>query len=77
MTAGALFKLSTKAEIDALIERRVFKFKLYNPIAYKGIYIFKSQIINKVKGKITSQPYKKSRLVIQGYNNKGKEIILI
>ena len=38
--------------------------------------IFKSRIINKVKEKKITKPYKKSRLVIQAFNNKNKKEIL-
>ena len=37
--------------------------------------IFKSRIVNEVKGKTTT-PYEKSRLVVQGYADDGKEIVL-
>ena len=33
-------------------------------------------MVNKIKGKATNALFKKSRLVIQGYNNDGKEVIL-
>ena len=42
----------------------------------KGHRIFKSRIVNKVKGKETLTLYKKSRLVIQYFNDKGKREIL-
>ena len=32
-------------------------------------------MVNKIKGKATDALFKKSRLVIQGYNNNNKEII--
>ena len=32
-------------------------------------------MVNKIKGKATDTPFKKSRLIIQGYNNDGKEVI--
>ncbi|OHX00150.1 hypothetical protein CSPAE12_01137, partial [Colletotrichum incanum] len=57
------FKLSIKAKINALVGRRVFKFVTFNPAAHIG-RIFKSRIINKVKGKNTDKPYEKSRLII-------------
>ena len=34
-------------------------------------------MVNKIKGKATDALFKKLRLVIQGYNNKGKEVIFI
>ena len=57
--------------------RGVFKFEKYNPTKFNKIYIFKLKIVNKIKGKATDTLFKKLRLIIQGYNNNGKEIILI
>jgi hypothetical protein len=34
-------------------------------------------MVNEIKGKATDAPFKKLRLIIQGYNNNGKEVILI
>ena len=48
---------------------------LYNPKVYKG-QIFNLRLVNKVKGKAIESLYKKSRLVIQAYNDQGKEVIL-
>ena len=76
-TPRAPFQASDKQEINGLITRGVFKFKKYDPIKFNGVHIFKSRIVNKIKGKATDAPFEKSRLVIQGYNNNGKEIILI
>ena len=33
-------------------------------------------MVNEIKGKATDTPFEKLRLVIQGYNNDGKEVIL-
>jgi hypothetical protein len=73
---GKPFEESTKAEIDALIAQGVFRFKQYNADKHSSVRIFKSRIINEVKGKTTDHPYEKSRLVIQGYNDRNKEMIL-
>ncbi len=62
-TPRKLFKLLNKKEIDALVARGVFAFKQYDEHKYSS-RIFKSRIVRKVKGKQTSTPYKKSRLVI-------------
>ena len=32
-------------------------------------------MVNKIKGKATDALFKKSRLIIQGYNDDGKEVI--
>ena len=34
-------------------------------------------MVNKIKGKATNTLFKKLRLIIQGYNNNSKEVILI
>ena len=45
-----------------------------NFFKYISIRIFNLRIIYKVKGKATDTLYKKPRLIIQVYNNNGKEI---
>src|SRR5438309_7941638 len=74
-TPGALFEASRKQEIDGLIAKGVFNFVEYNPMKHAGIRIFNLRLVDKVKGKATDSPYKKLRLVIQAYNNDGKEVI--
>ena len=76
ITPGAPFQASDKQEIDGLIARGVFKFEKYDPAKFDGVRIFKSRMVNKIKGKATNTPFEKSRLVIQGYNDDGKEVIL-
>jgi hypothetical protein len=66
ITLGAPFESSNNQEISNLIGRRVFKFKLYDKKVHRRTRIFKLRLVREVKGKIT-KPYKKSRLVIQGY----------
>ncbi|EGY23394.1 uncharacterized protein VDAG_04832 [Verticillium dahliae VdLs.17] len=73
---GEPFEQSTKEEIDSLIGRGVFEFTQFDPARHAGVRIFKSRIVNEVKGKATGTPYEKSRLVIQGYADDGKEVIL-
>jgi hypothetical protein len=74
-TLGRPFKALQKQEINALIAKEVFKFVLYDKQIHKG-RIFNLRLVNKVKGKATKTLYKKSRLVIQAYNDKGKQVIL-
>jgi hypothetical protein len=75
-TPGGLFERSQRQEINGLIVRGVFEFVQYNLIKHSGIRIFNSRLVNKIKGKAMNTPFKKSRLVVQAYNNKGKELIL-
>jgi hypothetical protein len=60
---GALFETSDQKEIDDLVGRGVFSFKLFNPAIHDGYRIFKSRIVREIKGK-TMVPYEKSRLVV-------------
>ena len=76
ITPGAPFQAFDKQEINGLIAREVFKFEKYNPTKFNKVHIFKSRIVNKIKGKATDAPFKKLRLIIQGYNDDGKEVIL-
>jgi hypothetical protein len=76
-TPGLLFEESNKQEVDSLIGRGVFKFKLFEREIHGNTRIFKSRIVNKIKGKATDILYEKSRLVIQDYNNEDKETIFI
>jgi hypothetical protein len=72
-----LFKESNRQEVDSLIGRGVFKFKLFKREIHGNTRIFKSRIVNEIKGKATDILYKKSKLVIQGYNDKDKKTIFI
>jgi hypothetical protein len=75
-TPGKPFERSQQQEIDGLITRGVFKFVQYDLDKYLGVRIFNSRLVNEVKGKAISTPFEKSRLVIQAYNDEGKEVIL-
>jgi hypothetical protein len=75
-TPGKPFEISQQQEIDGLIARGVFEFVQYDPDKHSGVRIFNSRLVNEVKGKTTSTPFEKSRLVIQAYSDEGKEIIL-
>jgi hypothetical protein len=76
ITSSKPFELFDQTEINGLIGRGIFRFEQYNPTKHGGIRIFKSRIMNEIKGKGTNKPYEKSRLVIQGYNNDGKLLML-
>jgi hypothetical protein len=75
-TPNTPFEASDKQEIDNFIGKNVFNFERYDPVKHDDIRIFKSRLVRKIKGKATNAPYEKSRLVIQGYQDNGKEIIL-
>ncbi|KAI9035080.1 uncharacterized protein KD926_004645 [Aspergillus affinis] len=75
-TPGSPFEQSQSKEIEGLIAREVFNFVQYDPIKHAGVRIFILRLVNEIKGKATGTPFEKSRLVIQTYNDEGKEIIL-
>jgi hypothetical protein len=76
ITSGKPFELFDQTEINGLIGCGIFRFEQYNPIKHGRIRIFKSRIVNEIKGKGTNKPYEKSRFVIQGYNDDGKLLVL-
>ncbi|KJZ70368.1 hypothetical protein HIM_10259 [Hirsutella minnesotensis 3608] len=76
-TPGAPFEQSDTQEINNLIAQGVFEFIRFDPVAHKGQRLFKARMVREVKGLgPTTRPYEKSRLVIQGYNDRDKEYIL-
>ncbi|KAI0997433.1 hypothetical protein K3495_g10752 [Podosphaera aphanis] len=75
-TPGRPFEESDRLEVEALVGRGVFRFEKFDPQKHKGVRIFKSRMVREIKGKATDAPYEKSRLVIQGYNDNGKSMVL-
>lgn len=75
-TPGAPFEESRRQETKSLQDNGVFRFVPYDPETMGGIRLFNSRLVDEIKGKTTAKPYEKSRMVIQGYNDEGKEEIL-
>lgn len=73
---GVQFQLADLTEIEGLLAGGVFEFEKFDIAKHGDLHIFKSRMVRKVKGKETSVPYEKSRLVIQGHNDEGKTTIL-
>ena len=73
---GEPFEASDKLEIDSLLKRGVFLFEEHNRSIHGTDRIFSSRMVQEVKGLGTDTPYEKSRLVIQGYGDSDKELIL-
>jgi hypothetical protein len=63
-SSGKSFELLNQAEVKALIGRGVFRFKKFEPAKYDRIRIFKSRIVNEIKGKATNNSSEKSELII-------------
>ena len=74
-TPGDVFEASDAKEIEDLLVQGVFSFERYDPVKHGGHRIFKFRMVREVKG-ISSTPYEKSRLVIQGHSDEGKGAIL-
>lgn len=51
---GQPFEQSTRRVIDSLVSRGVFEFIPFDETKHRGVRIFKSRIVNEVKGKITN-----------------------
>jgi len=75
-TPGQPFEESRRQEIDGLMAKGVFELIPYDPDTMNGVRLFNSRLVDEVKGKATSTPYEKSRLVVQAYNDEGKKEIL-
>ncbi|OHW89526.1 reverse transcriptase-like protein [Colletotrichum incanum] len=74
-TPGAPYEESDGIEIDALISQGVFSFIRYNPQEHDHIRIYRTRMVREIKN-ISTKPYEKSRLVIQGYGDWEKEDLL-
>ena len=72
---GFPFEQSTKNELDRLMESGIFEFLPWDE-SMRNVRIFNSRIVKTVKGLKTSSPIEKSRLVVQGYKDQGKRMIL-
>ena len=67
------FEEAYNKEIEGLIEIRVFE--LIDSIL-KNIYLFSTYFVDKIKYNKDSHLYKKSRLIVQAYNDLGKKEVL-
>lgn len=74
-TPGDPFEEADNPEISDLIGRGVFAFVKFDSTVHGGVRIFRSRMMHETKGKET-KPCEKWRLVIQGYNDHGKDDIL-
>jgi len=74
-TSTPLYKESRQKEINGLLEKGAFEFVNASEVP-KGTRIFGSRFVNEVKNPGTDKAYEKSHLVIQAYNDWGKDLIL-
>jgi hypothetical protein len=71
----ALFIDSRRKEINRLLEKGVFAVVIDIDVP-QGVHIFNSRFIDEIKHLSTDRAFKKSRLVVQAYNNQGKDLVL-
>ena len=69
------FTDSQHKEINGLLKKGIFAVITKRDIL-QGICIFNSHFVNKIKHFSTDKAFEKSRLVIQAYNNQGKDLVL-
>ena len=69
------FTESRCKEINGLLEKGVFEI-IDTADVPKGVRIFNSQFIDEIKNARTDKTFKKSRLVVQAYNDYGKDLVL-
>jgi hypothetical protein len=69
------FANSRQKEINRLLEKGVFAAVTEKDVL-QGVYIFNSRFVNKIKHPGTNKAFEKSRLVIQAYNDQGKDLVL-
>jgi hypothetical protein len=74
-TQSGRFTASRQKEVTGLLEKGVFKLVNRNDVP-EGTRIFNSRFVDQVKFKGTDQAYEKSRIVVQAYNDQGKEQVL-
>lgn len=74
--ARDLFKQSGLTEIESLLANSILQSLQYNSNKHAGLGLFKSYLVRKIIGKLTDKPYKKSCLIVQGYNNIEKTVFL-
>jgi len=69
------FAESRHKEINGLLEKGVFEIINMADIP-KGTRIFNSRFVDEIKNKGTDKAFEKSRLVVQAYNDYGKDLVL-
>ena len=62
-------------EINGLLKKGVFVVIIEKDVP-QGVCIFNSRFINEIKYFSINKAFKKSRLIIQVYNDQGKDLVL-
>lgn len=72
--SGKPFEQSRQKELNGLFEHGVFEIVDYIP---PNSQVFKTRFVDEVKHAGTEKAFEKSRLVVQGYSDSGKDKILM
>jgi hypothetical protein len=71
-----LYENSRQVKVAGLLEKGIFEVTPRSQVP-KEVRIFNSRFVNEIKNKGTEREFKKSRLVVQAYNNGEKYMVLI
>jgi len=66
---------SQRKEINGLLKKGVFAVITERDVP-QGVRIFNSRFVNKIKHPSTDKAFEKLRLIVQAYNNQGKDLVL-
>ena len=69
------FANSRSSEINGLLEKGVFRVVNLEDVP-QGVRIFNSRFVDEIKHPGTDKAFEKSRLVVQAYNDQGKDLVL-
>lgn len=72
--AGQFVK-SRQKELNGLLEKGVFQITSIDDMP-PGTRLFNSRFVDEIKNPGTDKAFEKSRLVVQAYNDKGKQLVL-
>ncbi|KAI1007486.1 hypothetical protein K3495_g734 [Podosphaera aphanis] len=72
-TPGEPFQQADDKETEGLLATGVFKFEDFDVNKHGDHRIFNARMVREIKGKASSSPYEKSRLVIQGYSDSDND----
>jgi hypothetical protein len=70
-----LYTDSRRKELNGLLEKGVFELVDIADVP-QGVRIFNSRFVDQIKDAGTDKAFEKSRLVVQAYNDQGKELVL-
>src|SRR5271154_6254120 len=69
------FSASCQKELTGLLEKGVFEITKLTDVP-QGVRLFNSRFVDEIKNPGTNKAFEKSRLVVQAYNDQGKNLIL-